>query len=455
MNENREKTFDLVVVGTGVAAGSIASPCAEAGWRVAIVDERPFGGTCQLRGCDPKKLLRRGAEVIEAARRMRGKGIAHDEQLCVDWPALLAFKRGFTEPAPEANEKSYRASGIAAFHGRAGFVDERTLEVGGERLRAGKIALANGARPLPLPIEGAEHLVHSDQFMELESLPRRLVFAGGGYVAFELAHLAVRAGAEVTVLEMAERPLGPFDADLVAQLVARSRAAGIEIRTRAKVARVEKFAEGFAVHASVGGEEKVFTADAVVHGAGRVPATEGLELERGNVAFGKRGIEVNEYLQSTSNPGVYAAGDVAATAGPPLTPVAGLEGAAAAANLLEGNHKTVDYRGIPSCVFTVPPLAAVGPTEAEAKARGMEFECRYSDMSGWYFTRRVGETQAAAKILIARKDGRILGAHLFGPECDEMINIFAIAIRKGWRAQDLKDVVSVYPTAASNVASLL
>ncbi|HET8552377.1 MAG TPA: NAD(P)/FAD-dependent oxidoreductase, partial [Gammaproteobacteria bacterium] len=305
-----------------------------------------------------------------------------------------------------------------------------------------------------LPIDGAEHLIHSDRFMELESLPRRLVFAGGGYIAFEFAHIAARAGAEVTILEMSERPLGPFDADLVAQLVERSRAVGIDIRTSAKVERIEKSGAGFTVSATISDQPGTFEADGIIHGAGRVPATDGLELERGGVRYGKRGIEVNEYLQSASNPAVYAAGDIAATEGLPLTPVAGLEADAVAANLLNGNAKTVDYSGVPSCVFTVPPLAAVGLTEKQAKERGIDCDCRYSDMSSWYLARRVGETHAAAKVLLA-KDGRILGAHLLGPECEQMINFFGIAIRKRWTCSDLGGIVSAYPSAASYVGSLI
>lgn len=451
---NPPESFDLAVIGTGVAAGTVVSKCSSAGLKISIVDELPFGGTCQLRGCDPKKVLRRGAEIIDAARLLQGKGIDHAGELRIDWRRLIEFKRTFTESVPELKEESFRGSGMITFHGRAAFVDERTLEVGGQRIRAEKIVLANGARSMPLPVDGDEHLIHSDQFMELESLPRRLVFAGGGYISFEFAHLAARAGAEVTLLEMSERPLGPFDADLVARLVARSRAAGIDIRMNAKVERIEKSGEGFTVSATIDDKSETLETGGVVHGAGRVPATDGLALERGGVRYGKRGVEVNEYLQSVSNPAVYAAGDIAATDGPPLTPVAGLEGGAVAANLLEGNRKTVDYSGVPSCVFTIPPLVSAGLTEAQAKEQGIDCDCRFSDMSDWYLTRRVGETHAAAKVLIG-KDGRILGAHLLGPECEQMINFFGIAIRKGWTTDDLSDIVSAYPSAASYVGSLI
>ncbi|HET6725802.1 MAG TPA: NAD(P)/FAD-dependent oxidoreductase [Gammaproteobacteria bacterium] len=452
---NAINTFDLIVVGTGAAASSIASRCAKAGWKVAIIDERPFGGTCQLRGCDPKKVLRRGAEVIEAARLMRGKGIDRSDELRIDWSKLVEFKRTFTASVPESKEKSFKDSGMSTFHGRAAFVNERTLEVGDKRIHANKIALANGSRPMPLPIDGGEHLIHSDRFMELKTLPRRLVFAGGGYITFEFAHLAARAGAEVTILEMSERPLGPFDADLVEQLVERSRAAGIEVCTKAKVNRIEKFGDTFTVTATIGDRKETIEADGVVHGAGRVPATEGLELERGGVRYDKKGIAVNDYLQSVSNPAVYAAGDIAMTDGPPLTPVAGLEGGAVATNLLEGNKKTVDYSGVPSCVFTIPPLASVGLSESDAKEKGIDCDCKFTDMSTWYLARRVGETHAAAKVLVGKSDGRILGAHLLGPECEQMINFFAIAVRKGWTKDDLSDIVGAYPSTASYVGSLV
>lgn len=455
MSANADATFDLVVVGTGVAAGTVASRCAGAGWRVAVVDERPFGGTCQLRGCDPKKVLRRAAEVIAAAQRMRGKGIAGADGLRVDWPALMAFKRSFVEPVPEAKERSFHDSGIETFHGRAAFVDGHTLVAGDARLRGRKILLANGARPMPLPFEGAEHLVASDAFMELENLPQRLVFVGGGYVTFEFAHLAVRAGAAVTILEMGERPLAAFDAGLVAQLVERSRSEGIEIHVGAKVTGIAGADGAFRVHAELDGETRTFDADCVIHGAGRIPATDGLELERGGIACSKAGIEVDAYLQSRSNPDVYAAGDVAATDGLPLTPVASLEGHAVASNLLEGNSATVDYAGIPSCVFTIPPLATVGLGVADAEAQGLSVDCRHTDMSDWYATRRIGETHAAAKVVLERPSGRVLGAHLFGPGCDEMINFFGIAIRRRWTRDDLRGIVSAYPTAASYVASLV
>jgi glutathione reductase (NADPH) len=360
------RTFDLFFIGTGAAASTVANRCRAAGWSVAIVDERPYGGTCQLRGCDPKKVLRRAAEVIDAARLMRGKGIA-DPGLTIDWPALMRFKRGFTEPVPSRKQQAFAEGGIATLSATARFVAEDAIEVAGERLEARHIVIASGAEPVPLPIEGAEHLTTSDAFLDLDELPPRVLFVGGGYVSFEFAHLAARADAEVVVLDRGERPLKAFDGDLVARLLDRTRGLGITFHARAAVEAIEPAEGGLRVHADIDGRRETFATDLVVHGAGRAPALAQLDLERGKVRADKKGVAVDEHLQSVSNPRVYAAGDAAATAGPPLTPVASLEGQVVASNLLDGNTRTPDYTGVPSAVFTIPALARVGLDEAEAR----------------------------------------------------------------------------------------
>lgn len=448
------ETFDLVVVGTGAAASTVANRCRAAGWSVAIVDELPYGGTCQLRGCDPKKVLRRGAEVVDAARRMQGKGIA-DPGLRIDWPELMLFKRAYTDPVPPNKQKRFADNGIATYRNTARFVADDAIEVGGDRLQARKIVIASGAEPVPLPIQGAEHVTISDRFLELDELPPRVLFIGGGYVSFEFAHLAARADAEVVVLDRGERPLKAFDADLVAKLLERTRALGIDFRAQAAVEAIERTAEGLHVAATIDGRSTTFAADLVVHGAGRAPALERLDLERGNVRAEKKGVAVDRFLQSVSNPQVYAAGDAAATAGAPLTPVASLEGAVAATNLLEGNTETPDYTGVPSAVFTIPELTRVGLDEAEARAQGLDVEVKATDMSDWYSVMRVGESHAAAKVLLEKSTSRILGAHLLGPEASELINFFGLAMRTGLTATDLKKLVSAYPSVGSDLGYLL
>src|SRR5216683_319686 len=192
------KKFDLIAIGTGAAASAVASRCRLAGWQVAIVDSRPFGGTCALRGCDPKKVLVGAAEVIDWGRRMEGNGI-QAQQLQIDWQELMRFKRSFTEPVPKHREEGFAKAGIATFHGRARFVGPSTVQVGEEVLEGRYVVIATGQKPADLKIAGAEHLTTSEQFLELDELPKRILFVGGGYIAFEFAHVAVRAGAQVTI----------------------------------------------------------------------------------------------------------------------------------------------------------------------------------------------------------------------------------------------------------------
>ena len=185
-------SLDVIVIGTGEAARPVAYTCRKAGRSVAVIDSLPFGGTCELRGCDPKKVLVGVSELIDWSRRMQGKG-ASAPAMSVDWSDLIRFKRTFTDPVPHENEQSFEEAGITAYHGRAHFVDRISLEVDGERLIGRSVVIATGARPATLGIPGEELLTTSTQFLELDQFPRRVAFVGGGYIAFEFAHIAARA----------------------------------------------------------------------------------------------------------------------------------------------------------------------------------------------------------------------------------------------------------------------
>lgn len=448
-----KRTFDLVTLGTGSAASMVAARCRSVGWQVAIVDSRPFGGTCALRGCDPKKVLVGAAEVIDWNRRMNGKGIQANG-VRIHWPDLMRFKRSFTEPVPRSREAGFAKAGIAAFHGRARFVDRNAVAVGDDVLVGRYVVVATGAKPAALRIPGEQFVTISDHFLELDELPSRLVFIGGGYISFEFAHVAARAGARVTVLHRGERPLEKFDPDLVDRLVKHTRESGIDVRLQTQVEGVEKKSSQLVVHARTAGQAQTFEADMVVHGAGRVPEIEDLNLAAAGIEQ-ERGIKVNEYLQSVSNPAVYAAGDAVASGGFPLTPVAGHQGRIVAANILAGNHCRAEYPPIPSVVFTIPPLAAVGATEQNAREQGLRFRTHHEDTSGWYASRRIGETCSGFKILIEEGSERILGAHLLGSDAEELINLFTLAMRAGSRAADLTEMVFAYPTHGSNLAYML
>src|ERR1700691_6812643 len=306
------RKFDVIAIGTGSAASAVAARCREAGWQVAIVDSSPFGGTCALRGCDPKKVLVGAAEAVDWARRMKGRGIQAAD-LRIDWPELMRFKRSFTEPVTKRREDDFAKAGIAAFHGRARFAGPTTIQVGEETLEGRYVVIAAGEAPADLKIPGAEHLTTSDQFLELNELPRRILFVGGGYIAFEFAHVAARAGSQVTVLHRGPRPLPLFDAELVDQLVARTRELGIDVHLGTEAIAIEKTVAQLIVRALASGETGTFQTDMAVHAAGRVPEIKDLNLDAAGIEWEKRGVRVNEFLQSVSNPAVYAAGDAAAS----------------------------------------------------------------------------------------------------------------------------------------------
>lgn len=449
-----ERKSDLIVIGSGSAASAVAYKCRAAGWDVAVIDSRPFGGTCALRGCDPKKVLVGAAELVDWNNRMAGQGVT-SKSAQIDWPELMRFKRTFTEPVPQNREKGFSKAGVAAFHGGARFVDQTTIKVNNDTLTGRHVVIATGARPATLNIPGEEHVTTSGQFLELEKLPERIIFVGGGYISFEFAHVAARAGARVRILHRGARPLTGFDPDLVSQLVQATRDIGVDIQLNTAVKAIEKDSDQLLVRASEENGEQTFEADLVVHGAGRVPEIDDLDLENGGVNSGPNGVLVNEYLQSVSNPAVYAAGDAAASGGLPLTPVAGIEGLVVASNLLEGNHRTADYAGVPTVAFTIPPLASVGLQEETARERGLKFKISRGDTSGWYSSRRVGIKQSGFKVLVEEESGRILGAHLFGPHAEEVINIFALAIRLGLRAADLKKMPYAYPSSSSDVSYMV
>jgi glutathione reductase (NADPH) len=448
------RKFDLVAIGTGSAASAAASRCRRAGWQVAVVDSRPFGGTCALRGCDPKKVVVGAAEVADWARRMDGKGV-RSGQLRIEWSDLIRFKRTFTEPVPKRREEGLAKAGIEAFHGPARFVAANAIQVGDEILEGDYILIATGQKPADLRISGSEHLTTSDQFLELNELPKSIVFIGGGYIGLEFAHVAARAGAKVTILHRGERPLERFDPDLVNLLVERTRELGVDVRLGVEAQGLEQLSGCYRVAARSGQEMLSFEADLVVHAAGRVPEIDDLNLEAAGVERDKRGIKVNEFLQSVSNSAVYAAGDAAATLGPPLTPVAGYEGIVAAANLLKGNHQKPDYRGIPTAVFTIPPLASVRLGEQAAREQGLRFRVKTERTPDWYSSRRTGETCSAYKTIVEEDTDRVLGAHLLGDQAPEMINLFALAIRSNLRAADLKHLLYAYPTHGSDIAYML
>ena len=448
------RNFDIVVIGSGSAASAVAFRCRAAGRNMAIIDVRPFGGTCALRGCDPKKVLVGAAETLDRARRGEGSGVAA-ESLRLVWRDLMRFKRTFTTPVPAQREEKFTQAGVVALHGQARFIGPSTVQVGEEVLEGRYVVIASGQTPAHLGIPGEELLTTSEAFLDLDELPRRIVFVGGGYIAMEFAHIAARAGARVTILHRDRQPLPRFDPGLVGQLVARTRELGVTVELETEVTAVEARQGQLFVHAGAAERARGWEADMVVHAAGRVADIDGMNLAAAGVEWGRHGVKVNEYLQSVSNPKVYAAGDAAASGGPPLTPVAGYEGAIVAENVLGGNCVRPSYHAIPTVVFTIPPLAAVGLTEQEARDQGFKFVAHTAATADWYSSRRVGEKFSGYNVLVEAGTDYILGAHLLGDQAEETINLFALAMRSGLRAAELQKTLFSYPTHGSDVQYML
>jgi glutathione reductase (NADPH) len=353
---------------------------------------------------------------------------------------------------PGSTEQALREAGIDVYTGSPRFTGNLTLEVGDEKLLAKKVHIAVGAKPAKLAIEGTEHLVISDDFLELDALPKRIVFVGGGYVSFEFAHIAARFGADVTILHGDDHPLAMFDADIIRTLLKASKEAGIKVVLNDGVEKIEKSGDTFVV-TSVNGE--TFEADIAVHGAGRLPAIDELNLEATSVAYdSRRGVLVDEYLRSISNPDIYAAGDAAAS-GPPLSPIAGVQGGIVADNLLGGEHKQPSYLSTPSVIFCTPVVAKVGYLEQEAKDKGITFDVITTDTSVWFDAKRLALKYSMSKILVEKDTRKIIGAHLIGNHAEDLINIFSLAVELGLTTEQLKTPIFAFPTSSDDMRSML
>lgn len=450
---HEQHSHDLVIIGTGTAAGVVARGCRKAGWSVAVIDHRPFGGTCALRGCDPKKVLIAAAEVMDGAQRMGSIDVISG-QAQVNWAGLQRFKRSFTDPVPEHREQAFVKLGIETLHGRAHFISPNSVDVEGRVLSARHIVIASGAEPVRLPIEGFDNLLLSDDFLNLETLPKRLLLVGGGYIGFEFAHIASRAGAQVTMVDRDPRLLPGFDPDLVDMLIERTRALGVQIHLGHTVKAVRRQGQGVVVEAETEQGHVSFEADAAVHSGGRVPALADLSLDAADIAHTRGRLELDAQFRSVSNPAVFAAGDAAS--GPlPLTPVAALEAHVVLDTLLGKKGATVDYTGIPSAVFTLPQLARVGMLEAQAREQGLVFRVKHEKVPGWYTARRVNEPCYGYKVLVEEGSGRLLGAHIIGPDAGEVINLFGLVMRSGLPTDAIRHAIFAYPTAASDIESML
>ena len=456
------KEYDLIVIGTGIASVP-ARKAAQEGWTVALVDELPPGGTCALRGCTPKKYLRSGAEVMDLLERMNSKGLLKNDASS-SWADLQKHRYEYTNPIPSNNEKQYENAGIDFYCGFAKFENPNEMSVKDSegtliQLKFRNCVIATGARPTDLHFPGHEHLLSSDDFLELPALPNSILFTGGGFISMEYAHIASRFGTSTKVIQRGALPLKGFDPDLVKQLVnVGQQHSGVEVLTQREIVSVEKLSSG-EFSCQVKNQEndtvETYQADAIFHGAGRIPNIDRLNLDAAGIAHSRKGITVNDFLQSTSASHIYAAGDCADTGSPQLSFSASREGVTLSQNLLEGNQHKVNYAGQASVAFTLPAIAQAGITEQQANELGLDVTVVYHETQRWFTNRRLNEGAGASKIIIEKGTEKILGAHFLAHHCEEFINVFALAIHHGLTKSDLKTVPWAHPTSASDLARLL
>jgi glutathione reductase (NADPH) len=440
-----DNLFDTIVIGSGTSAHFCLTTLNKAGQKVAVVDERDYGGTCALRGCQPKKYLVANAEAVAMAKHLHGKGI--DQIPMTNWQGLQSLKNEFLDGISEREVKSFKEAGISTFSGHAQLVDKNVVKVNGQQLTAKNIVIATGSTPRITHIAGAEYTHDSEYFLNMAELPERIVFIGGGFISFEFAHVAAQAGRQVTILHRSNRPLKAFDEDMVKVIIAASRESGISVVLDEAPVEILRTGSGYIVYGKNGNK---YEADLIIEATGRTPNLSLLEGNRGGVDSSPKGVAVNGYLQSVSNPHIYAIGDCAAS-GTQLATVADEEGKIAAQNILNGNTKKVDYSVLPSAVFTIPNLASVGLTEDEAKQKGIDFRVNHGTTTGMPSSKRIGENHSGYKILINKTDDTIIGAHLARHNAGEVINVFGLAIKFQIKASELAEFMWAYPTYTSDL----
>ena len=446
------KEYDVFVIGSGVAGRYVAKTCANAGLSVAIADNREFGGTCANRGCDPKKIILGPTEVLDLAKNLMGKGVSGLPEL--HWNSSQKFKKTFTDKVPEGTEKQLVKFGVTLYHQSPKFIDKNRLSVEGKTITAKKIVIATGQIPRVLTIEGAQFLKTSDDFLNLKKIPKSLIFIGAGYIGLEFAHIATRYGSQVTIIEQGSSALTAFDQDLTLELVEVSKKLGIRFIFNSEISSIEKLNKNFRVnYKDVEGDTSI-KARMVFNTAGRVPAISELQLEKGQVSYSDKGVTVNSYLQNTTNEDVYACGDVSDHS-LPLTPLSGIEAKLVSENIINGNRNEIDIPNVPSAVFTLPKLAMVGLNEAAAKKRYDNVIVKHEFVSDWFNAKRSNEKAYGYKILINERTNVIVGAHILGPCAVETINLFTMAVNLKLTTADLKNMIFIYPSWASDIKSML
>ncbi len=440
--------YDLFVIGGGSAGVRCARISAQHGARVAVAEERFWGGTCVNVGCVPKKIMVNAAEYGMWAEDARAFGW----DISVgghDWAKLAAARDAEVTRLSGIYDKLLAGVGVTRFDARATFLDAHTLDVGGQRVTAERIVIATGGRATRLDIPGAEHGLISDDLFTLKALPKRVVVLGSGYIALEFACLLRGLGAEVDVIYRASMPLRGFDSDIREALAEAMTAQGIRLNPNVAPGRIARVGGQVMV---TGSETFVREADAVFFCTGRSPNTQGLGLEAAGVAMTAGGAVVVDDDHATSQPHIFAMGDVIDRVN--LTPMATAVGHALADTLFGNKPRRASYDNVPTAVFTSPPIGTVGLSEEAAAKLGPVdvYVSRFTPMRHT-ISKREGR-KSLMKLVVCQNSQKVLGAHMLGEDSAEIMQGVGIAVVMGATKQDFDRTIGIHPTAAEEFVTM-
>lgn len=439
--------FDVMMIGSGHATWHAAVALQQQGKRVAIVEKDLVGGTCTNYGCDAKIALDGPFQLIEQLQRFQGSGISELPQ--VDWSALMQYKHQVIDPLAPTMSNLFQQLGIQMITGSAKLVDAHTLAVGDRTYTSEYMVLGTGQRPATLNIPGAEHIHDSREFLDLPDMPDRLVFIGAGIIATEFASMAATMGKIVEVIEFSDRALAPFNQTYVKRLQAKMVAQGVEFHFNEAVASVTKTDHSYLVTTANG---LSIETDYVLGSTGRVANVENLGLEALGIKASRRGIEVNDHLQ-TAVPNIFASGDVIDKPQAKLTPVATFESNYIASAIL-GNPAPISYPAIPSVVFAMPRLAEVGVSVAEASEKPDQYHTQVLPF-GQQLAFQYKHALDAEATLVFDQAGALVGASLYADDSEDLINVLTMVINGHYTATMLQQQIFAFPSATSGVLDLL
>lgn len=441
--------FDFFVIGGGSGGVRAARMAAGFGARVAIAEERYWGGTCVNVGCIPKKLFVYASQFSEMFKVAKGYGWDLPQSAAFTWQQLIANKDQEIARLGGVYQRLLNNAGAEPIGGHASLVDAHTVSVEGRHLTAEHILIATGGWPSIPAIPGAEHAITSNEAFHLQTLPRRVVIVGGGYIAVEFAGIFAGLGCEVTQMYRGPLFLRGFDAEVRSFLAAQMQHKGIDLRFKTDVTSITKQGEALTLQLKDGSS---LACNAVMYATGRHPLTAGLGLEACGVALDEAGaVKVNDQYQ-TSVPSIYAVGDVTNRVN--LTPVALAEGMAVAKRLFAQQQPTVDYDFIPTAVFSQPNIGTVGYTEEEARKKFGEVKIFKSSFTPLRFTISPVKEQTLMKLIVATATDRVVGAHMVGEDAGEIIQGIAIAMRAGATKAVFDSTIGIHPTSAEEFVTM-